>query len=324
MDFADFLSRARSRIAGSERAGGYARFPDSEMPDLYGTSAAVGVRIALGDRPTGDDAQRMVEAVRSFQRPDGLFWDPTHGAIHRSATAITTLAALGDSPAVPTALEHLMRPDAAPRFLESLSWEEPWLASHDAAGLLAIGIAAERQTGDQRDRWLHGYLAWLDDHADPVTGLWLGGRMGNPDDDPGLFGNLACSFHLHFLYQHLGRPWPSPDGVVDAGLTLLQKGHVVPPTGGGLDGWGFRQLDWAYSVGRAARAAHRVSEVTAALEMVGVRAAHVLCQPDAAEGDLHVVQARVALVAELSQHLPGAIETDHLTLTSVVDVRPFI
>ena len=262
--------------------------------------------------------------IRSFQQPDGLFRDPTHGEIHRTATAMTTLKVLADSPAVPSALENLLQPDAVVGFLEGLNWDEPWPASHEAAGLLAIGIVAAQHAGDRRDSWLDTYLQWLESHADPVTGLWLGGRMGDPDDDPGLFGNLGCSFHIHFLLQCLGRPWPSPSGVVDAGLTLLEKGHVLPSAGQGTDDWGFRQLDWAYSVGRAARAGRRASEVTAALEQVALRASEALSQPEAAEGDLHTVQARVALVAELSQQLPGIIGTGRTTLTSILDVRPFI
>lgn len=269
-------------------------------------------------------SREISRTVRSFRQPDGLFRDPTHGEIHRSATALTTLTVLGETPAAPSALEHLLQPDAAVGFLEGLNWDEPWPASHEAAGLLAIGIVAARRAGDRRDSWLHGYLAWLDDHADPITGLWLGGRMGDPDDDPGLFGNLGCSFHLHFLYQHLGRPWPRPEGVVDVGLALLHTGHVLPPPGEGVDDWGFRQLDWAYSIGRAARAGHRVSEVIAATELLALRATDALSRPEAVEGDLHVVQARVGLVAELAQQLPELIRTGDVTLTSIVDTRPFI
>ena len=86
--------------------------------------------------------------------------------------------------------------------------------------------------------------------------------------------------------------------------------------------WGFRQLDWAYSVGRASRHGHRQDEVRSALEDLAGRAEEAFNLPEAVEGDLHVVQARVGLVAELAQHLPGIGGLDRLT--SIVDLRPFI
>ena len=144
--------------------------------------------------------------------------------------------------------------------------------------------------------------------------------MGALADDPGLFGNLGCSFHIHFLYAWLGRPWPVPSGVVDTGLALYSETTAV--VGQEPADWGFRQLDWAYSVGRASRSGHRQDEVRSALEDLAGRAEEAFSRPDAVEGDLHVVQARVGLVAELAQHLPGIAGRDRLT--SIVDLRPFI
>jgi len=60
------------------------------------------------------------------------------------------------------------------------------------------------------------------------------------------------------------------------------------------------------------------------MEQLAARAAVAFSDPDAVEGDLHVVQARVGLIAELAQQIPDAISTSGLGLTSIVDVRPFI
>ncbi len=324
-DFEAFLTRARDRVTAGRRDAGYARNRDSEVADLYGTAASVGILIALGERPTGAEAESAADAVQSFRTADGWYADPTHGQMHRAATALTTLAALGRKPEPPAALRPLLHADAAAHFLAGLDWDQPWPTSHEAAGLLAIGVVTDDGDDDTRRAWRERYLAWLDDHADPNTGLWLGGRMGRLDEDPGLFGNLGCSFHLHFLYEHLGRAWPHPAGVVDTGLALLRQGTtVLPDTDADPTAWGFRQLDWAYSVGRAARAGHRTAEVRSEMERIAARAAVAFSHPDAVEGDLHVVQARVGLIAELAQQIPDAIDTGGVSLTSIVDVRPFI
>ncbi|MDQ0615232.1 hypothetical protein QF046_002873 [Microbacterium sp. W4I4] len=323
--FRGFLERALERVSESRRADGYTRLPDGEHPDLYGTAAAVGIRIALGDRPVGHEADELRRTVHSFAAPDGMFDDPTHGRIHRAATAVTTLMVLGESPSVPIPLQGLLHADAAAPFLAGLDWDEPWLTSHDAAGLLAIGLVCADDTDGARSRWIAEYLGWLDAHADDETGLWLRDRMGSLDEDPGLFGNMGCSFHMHFLYEWLGRGWPHPDRVVDAGMRLLQHGEsVLPAEDDPVDAWGFRQLDWVYSVGRSARSGHRTSEVTSACTALADRAATALSSPDATDGDLHAVQARVGLVAELATRLPDSIDTGAFSLRSIVDVRPFI
>lgn len=324
-DFGRFLARSRERVARARRAGGYSRDSRHTEADLYGTAAAVGIGIALGMTPQGDDAEELVEGLLALRDDAGMFRDRTHGPTHRAATAVTTIAALGGRPEAPEPLAGLLVAEAAPGFLDGLDWEHPWPASHDAAGLLAIGLVTRTADIDERDRWASAYLAWLDAHADPATGLWPAGGMGRLDDDPGLFGNLGCSFHIHFLYEHLGRRWPSPEGVVDTGLALLHDSEAVLACDDASTEWGFRQLDWVYSIGRAARCGHRTDEVDLSIAMLARRAATALDAPEAVEVDLHVLQARVGLVAELAVQAPEHVLTGEFpSLTSIVDVRPFI
>ena len=319
-DFTPFLQRVRERVARSLRDGGYARAEGADRADLYGTAAAIGILAATGDRPRGGRAMDLAVRVRGWQEADGRFSDPTHGDLHRAATGVATLALLGDPPEVPAFADELLDATVVDSFLEGLDWSHPWPASHQAAGLLSIGVLSRADDTRRRAEWLSAYTSWLDANVDQRTGLWRGGQMGALADDPGLFGNLGCSFHVHFLYSWLARPWPVPSGVVDTGLALYSKpGAVVGPE---LTDWGFRQLDWAYSVGRASRHGHRQDEVRSALEDLTGRAEEVFSRPDAVEGDLHVVQARVGLVAELAQHLPDLAGCDRLT--SILDLRPFI
>ena len=192
-DFSAFLARARERVRTSCRLGGFARDADQTDADLYGTAAAVGVRIALGDAPRGAEASEIVRGLLAFRRADGLFIDETHGPVHRAATAVTTIRALGGEPEPPPALRHELEASRVPAFLDGLSWENPWLASHDAAGMLAIALICRSDDEASREAWRDAYVTWLDDHADGQTGLWPANGMGRLHDEPGLFGNLGCS-----------------------------------------------------------------------------------------------------------------------------------
>lgn len=322
ISFERFLSSARRTLEGRARGHGYARLAESTDHDLYGTAAAVGILIGLGERPEGELAATLRSGILDFRQADGTFADPTHGVHHRAATALTTLRAVGGGSPEPSAVAPLLRAESVRPFLDQLDWSDPWLTSHDAAGVLAIGLSTDAVDPRTRHLWLDTYLDWLAENVDPSTGLWRVGAMGDLDDFPGLFGNLACSFHLHFLLTHLRRPWPYPARVVETGLALYRDTDAVVEKE--ETDWGFRQLDWVYSVARAARGGHRHAEVIECVVDLAERAAAAFGDPDAAAGDLHVLQARVCLVAELSRHLPDRLDVGERSLVTIVDERPFI
>ena len=322
LDFGSFLDASHLRLDAARRGDGYARTEGASEPDLYGTAAAVGIRTALGSTPRGRERHALADAVRAFQDADGRFCDHTHGVMHRTATGTATLRLLGEPSPPPGFLTDLFRAKAVAPFLDRLDWGNPWLASHDVAGLLAIGLA----TGVDDPGWLAAYVDWLAVNADPATGLWRRGGMGRLDEFPGLFGNLGGAFHMHFLLDALSRPWPHAGAVVDTGMVLFHDTAIVRPAPGSpLSGWGFPQLDWAYSVGRAAgRTGHRHGQVRAAVVELARAASVTFDRPEATAGDLHVVQARVALVAELAAQLGTELETGGRVLRPITDARPFI
>lgn len=322
IDFSPFLAASLRRLDLARRGDGYARSEGASEPDLYGTAAAVGIRAALGCTPRGSEGQAVADAVRAFQDADGRFRDATHGLMHRTATGTATLRLLGQPAPPPPFLSHLFRAEAVEPFLDALDWGNPWLASHEVAGLLAIGVA----TGVDDPAWFEAYVDWLDVNADPGTGLWRRDRMGALDEFPGLFGNLGGAFHMHFLLDAVGHPWPHAAAIVDTGMALFSDTAIVlPRPGAPLSDWGYPQLDWAYSVGRAAaRTPWRYREVRAALVGLARAASDAFADPEATEDDLHVVQARVGLVAELSVHLRPQLDTGGRALQPITDARPFI
>lgn len=329
IDLRGVVEEAERAVAAQRRGEGYARFAEGDGggsdrdggPDLYGTADAVGVLATLG-RLDPDPAVRdgLAAAIVAFQQPDGRFVDDSHGVLHSTATAVGALHLLGRPAPPPAFLEPLFQPSAVEPFLDGLDWADPWLASHDAAGLLAVAV----MTGLDRPGFVAAYLSWLDAHVDPATGLWPRGGIGRLEEWPGLFGNLGCSFHLHFLLRHLSRPIPHAPQVVDTCLELASGTRAVFDAGS----WGYPQLDWAYSLSRASRqSGHRVAETQEALRALARALQHDL-EHDGAPSvtgshDLHTVGAVTALVAELSAALGDELRTG-ADLTPTTDLRPFI
>ncbi|MFB7249486.1 hypothetical protein [Microbacterium sp. NPDC056234] len=314
IDLTAVTQRTLAAVETHRREDGFARFTAGESRDLYGTADAIGI-LATFDRLDQDVLSRdtLSWSLRSLQRTDGRFVDDSHGVLHATATGIGGLFLLGARPEPPAFLTDMFEVDRVAPFLDGLDWSNPWLASHDAAGLLAIAT----MTGVRHPGWWSEYFRWLDLHVDPTTGLWPSSNIGRLEDWPGLFGNLGCSFHLHFLLRHHGRRIPAAHAVVDTCLDIASGTEIVF----GANAWGYPQLDWAYSLARAtAQSGHRAAEATSML----CRLAEALsASGDVDETDLHTVGAIAALVAELSAALGEIIVTGEAS-SPTTDLRPFI
>lgn len=293
--------------------------------DAYGTADAVNILYTLGQLPRGaDERAALVAGVRSFQQADsGIFADPTHSDIHTTAHCIGALELLDSRPTHPlTFLQPLVQINGElERFLDKLNWStDPWRASHDGAGI----SAALSLTGEAPDAWFDRYFAWLYAEASSETGLWRREAMLPMGDNPGLFGNMAGTFHYHFNFVNARRPLPYPERVIDTCLDLLDQS----PVEFALTDVGFKDIDWIFCINRAEReSGYRRQDVVTALEKVCDRMVTVLT--DTAHlfserfDDLHSIFGGLCAVAELQQALPGTIRTP-TPLRLVLDRRPFI
>lgn len=308
-----FFSRTSARTDAS--AAGIA--------DAYGTSNAVNILYTVDALPS-DPAwrERRVEALRSFQDAEtGEFRDSSHGRTHTTAHLSGALELLDARPAHPLRfLDALRDPAAVGPFLDGIDWSDPWAGSHEGAG----SAAALTLTDAVAPGWIDAYIGWLDDHVDPTSGLWLRDRMLPVEDSPGFFANLGGAFHYHFLYAHFGRPLPAASAVVDSCLEILR----ASPVGIATETVGFVEIDWAYSIHRAARqSGHRSAEVRDALAEVASRVADILLDPatwrTAGFDDLHSTCGAISAVAELQSALPERVRTPR-PLRLVLDRRPFI
>ncbi len=293
--------------------------------DAYGTADAVNIMYTLGQLPNDADERAALRAgICSFQEPEsGIFRDPTHSDIHTTAHCVAALELLDARPTYPlTFLQSFVEIEGElERFLDHLDWNgNPWRASHDGAGI----YAALSLTGEANDAWSDRYFAWLSAEVSAKTGLWRRKMLSPMEDNPGLFGNMAGTFHYHFNFVSARLPLPYPERVIDTCLDLLDQS----PVDIALTDVVFKDIDWIFCVNRAEReSGYRRPEVVAALLTVSDRIAAVLTDTAHLNSerfdDLHDIFGGLCAVAELQQALPGTIRTPR-PLRLVLDRRPFI
>lgn len=332
-DLAPFLTVAERILArhALEAPGGYARWtldgadgPRSREADPYGCADAANLLYTLGRFPR-EAARReaFVTTLRALQDPaDGLVREATHHPIHTTAHVLGALELFDAGPAHPLrAIAPLRDPDAMERFLDALDWKgNPWIASHQGAGLAAALWLA----GETTRAWEARYVAWIARETDPATGLLRRGCIDpGPAGDPMRLPALAGTFHYLFMLEHLRQPIPHARALVDTCLDLERRALFPFSTF-----VGFAEVDWAYALHRAVRhTGHRADDARRALRRFAARHLAFLegLDPDTDPGldDLHALFGTVCALAELQRALPGELASPR-PLRLVLDRRPFL
>lgn len=304
---------------------------ESRRVDVYSSADVADVRYAVGDFPLEDAVRgEWISVLRSFQDPaTGLFPNEIHHVDHSTAYAIAALELFDARPEHRlSAYDGLKHPGALEDWLESLEWEEnAWNVGHRGAGV-ASSFAI---TGEADRDWFDRYFAWLDAEHDPSTGFLRKGiankRVGShhPDEIAPILPAMAGTFHFHFVYHHLRRPFPYPEAMIDNTLKLqLEDGTFHSP---GV--FGFAELDAVFSLGRAARqCGHRFDDVLAALRRLARSAVGWVndegwLAANRQLDDTHHMAGVVFCLAELQTLAPGLIDSP-TPMRNVLDRRPFV
>lgn len=289
----------------------------------YGCADAANILYTIGSfERDPQKREKLIETLRGFQHPDGLFDEGTHHPQHCTAHCTAALELFDALPRSPlTALEKYRDVGELYRLLESLAWiDEPWPAAHVGAGIYASFIL----TGNASPDWQNAYFGWLTEHADPKYGIGYSGGI-----DAGvrpLSHHLNGWFHYLFNFVFARRPIPYAEKLVDSCLSLYEnKTGLVGNFGHQIN---FAEVDWIFALHRAsAQTGYRVAEAKEQLRDFAEGYFDYLLALDAGSddrwNDLHLLFGCVCAVAELQLALPGEILTDY-PLKSVLDRRPFI
>lgn len=286
----------------------------------YGCANAVNILYTIGALPEQpEERQAMVEVLQRFQEEDsGLFVSPENYETHTTAFVSGALKLLDARPLHRArAFGKYLDRDALFAFMDAIDWPcNPWLGSHLGAGLYASMLL----TGMSTDEWEELYFAWLDENADPETGLWKRGCLSGAPR----FHYLAATFHYVFSYEHAKRALPYPKELLDTCIRAYREGVCIDFA----REVGWADIDFAYLVARVQRrAGERFEESQQILREIadGLISQLLAMNPETSEtlNDLNTLFAIVCALAVLQDALPGYIRTS-VPLKLVLDIRPFL
>lgn len=286
----------------------------------YGCANAVNILYTIGALPDSAEERRaFVQVLQGFQdAQSGLFVNPGNYETHTTAFVSGALKLLDARPLYRAkAFEKYLDRDALFRFMEDIDWKaNPWLGSHLGAGIYASMLL----TGTSDDDWEDHYFQWLDENADPETGLWKKGCLtGAPR-----FHYLAATFHYVFSYEHARRALPYPKALLDTCIRAYREGACIDFA----REVGWADIDFAYLMARVQRrAGERFDETQQIMREIadGLISQLLRMDPQTSEilNDLNTLFAIVCALAVLQDALPGYIRTS-VPLKLVLDIRPFL
>lgn len=292
----------------------------------YGVADAANILYQIGYFPQ-DPKERAewVSVLQGMQNPEtGMYAESTHHTMHTTAHCMAALELFDAKPLYrPTEVLKYKDKNELYKLLDSLRWEDaPWRDSHIGAGIYVVMLLS-----DEADiEWIRAYFKWLDDNADPITGMWRKGFTTLPESLTHKV--LGGAFHYLFNMENHKRAIIYPEKMIDTCLEQYLSGelnHYFKNFGRRCE---FLEMDFVYCITRAMRQCHhRFEECRQTLLKFEKEFLDFMLscdyEKDESFNDMHSLFAATCTLAELSSALPGTIETTK-PLKLVLDRRPFI
>lgn len=309
------------------KTGNYARWitqDEKNGRDLgstpYGCANAVNILYTIGELPKSmKERSEMIKVLQGFQNPDtGLFVNPGNYETHTTAFVSGALNLLDAQPLIPAKdFSKYLTKAGITQLMDSIDWaKNPWVGAHIGAGIYGSVVL----TGLGDDSFEDNYFAWLDENADPDTGLWKKGALEGAEP----FHYLASTFHYVFNYEYAKRALPYPEALLETCINAYHKGHCIDFS----KAIGWPDIDFSYMLARVQRrAGTHYQEVTEILKEIADGLISQLLALDSKTSetlnDLNTLFAIVCALAVLQDALPGYIRTSK-PLKLVLDKRPFL
>lgn len=286
----------------------------------YGTANAVNILYTINRLPSElDERAAFIKVLQNFQNDKtGLFENPGNFSTHTTAFLCGALNLLDAVPLYKTEgfKEHTTR-EGIFKFMGSIDWaKEPWLGAHLGAGIYGSVILG----GIGSDEFEDYYFEWLEENADPVTGLWKKGALSGAP----AFHYIASTFHYVFNYEYAKRALPYPQELLDTCIKAYHDGVCMDFS----KEIGWPDIDFTYLLAKVQRrTGTRFEETQTILKEIADGLITQLLKLDPATderlNDLNTLFAIVCALAVLQDALPGYIRTSK-PLQLVLDKRPFL
>ena len=286
----------------------------------YGCANAVNILYTIGALPESmTEKAAMIKVLQDFQNEEsGLFVNPGNYETHTTAFLSGALNLLDAKPLKKAyGFEKYVSKAALDDFMDLIDWNNaPWLGAHLGAGIYASMLLTETAGDD----WEDHYFAWVDENADPKTGLWKKDCLeGAP-----LFHYLAAAFHYVFNYEYAKRALPYPKELLDTCIKAYRTGACIDFA----TEVGWADIDFTYMLARVQRrSGTRYEETQEILKEIAdgliTQLLKMDCETSEPLNDLNTLFAIVCALAVLQDALPGYIRTSK-PLKLVLDKRPFL
>lgn len=274
------------RMMFDPETAGYRSVPNGPVT-LYGTNYLLLTQAYLGVQP--DRLEDSLAYIHRHQDPEtGLFvgpelqgyeppedsvFDREHLCLHLTCAALPALLHFGQKPQHPCRRAHdFCDVDYLDDWLNRRDWRNAWLEGNN---LLYIGqllvYLRDQEANPHAQAALDHWFAWLDQQADPMTGLWGTDGACSP------FVAMCGGYHQLLVYYHEQHANPSPNRLINTTLGLQKRDGGFNPHGGGGACEDVDAVD--ILVNMTKRHGHRRPEVYAALRRV-VRHLVKLQNPD--------------------------------------------
>ena len=289
----------------------------------YGCADAANILYQIGYFISNPEERKgWIDTLQSLQNPEtGLYTEATHHTIHTTAHCISALELFDARPLYPVkALHKYLDEKELYNLLDSLDWKNnPWPQSHQGAGLYVSLLLS----GAADINWIRSYFNWLDDNADPETGMFRKGCVLSGAAP--VSHSMGGTFHYVFNMENHKRALKYPEKLIDTCLDLYYSNAIRDDFGICC---GFLEIDWVYCITRALRQSHhRPKDCKEALVKFEKDYLDYLYsvnyKTDDGFNDLHMLFGATCALAELASALPSTIETTR-PLKLVLDRRPFI
>jgi len=216
------------------QASCYSVIRSKKKPSLYGITDMV-FNLSIPQRLEEyfssyreENKEEWVSHIQSYQDPktgwfkEGVFNYGFHFKEHSTAFAISALHLLGGRPVFPLRLAKKLntRKKVEKWLKKTPEWGLLyWPGSHKGGGVAAI-FATLGPEFHPHENFFEWYFDWLDARADPDIGFWRLGWIHRINKNRLTIQELGGAVHYYWVYEFMGHPFPHPEKIIDATLSL--------------------------------------------------------------------------------------------------------